>query len=30
MKRRLLIAALLCLLFLTGCNDASHDAVVFN
>ena len=29
MKRRLLIAALLCLLFLTGCNDASHDAVVY-
>ena len=29
MKRRLLIAALLCLLFLTGCNDTSHDAVVY-
>ena len=29
MKRRLLIAALLCLLFLTGCNNASHDAVVY-
>ena len=29
MKRRLLIAALFFLLFLTGCNDASHDAVVY-
>ena len=29
MKRRLLIAALFCLLFLTGCNDTSHDAVVY-
>ena len=29
MKRKLLIAALLCLLFLTGCNDTSHDAVVY-
>ena len=29
MKRRLLIAALLCLLFLTGCNNTSHDAVVY-
>ena len=29
MKRRLLIAALLCLLFLTGCRDGSHDAVVY-
>ena len=29
MKCRLLIAALFFLLFLTGCNDASHDAVVY-
>ena len=29
MKRRLLIAALFFLLFLTGCNDASHDAIVY-
>ena len=29
MKRRLLIAALFFLLFLTGCNDTSHDAVVY-
>ena len=29
MKCRLLIAALLCLLFLTGCNDTSHDAIVY-
>ena len=29
MKRRLLIAALFFLLFLTGCNDASHDTVVY-
>lgn len=29
MKGKLLIAALLCLLFLTGCNDASHDTVVY-
>ena len=29
MKRKLLIAALLCLLFLTGCRDCSHDAVVY-
>ena len=29
MKRRLLIAALFFLLFLTGCNDASYDAVVY-
>lgn len=29
MKRRLLIAALLSLLFLTGCNDVSHDVVVY-
>lgn len=29
MKSKLLIAALLCLLFLTGCNDGSYDAVVY-
>ena len=29
MKGKLLIAALFFLLFLTGCNDASHDAVVY-
>ena len=29
MKRRLLIAALLCLLFLTGCRDDCYDAVVY-
>ena len=29
MKRRLLIAALFFLLLLTGCNDTSHDAVVY-
>ena len=29
MKRKLLVAALFFLLFLTGCNDASHDAVVY-
>ena len=29
MKDKLLIAALFFLLFLTGCNDASHDAVVY-
>ena len=29
MKRRLLIAARLSLLFLSGCNDGSHAAVVY-
>ena len=29
MKRKLLIAALFFLLFLTGCNNTSHDAVVY-
>lgn len=29
MKRRLLIAALFFLLFLTGCNNTSHNAVIY-
>ena len=29
MKRRLLIAALFFLLFLTGCHDGSYDTVVY-